>query len=113
MNRYCLTLDLKDDPQLIREYEEHHKKMRPEILQSIKESGINVMEIYRHGNRLFMIMEVDETFSFERKAQMDKGNAKVEEWENLMWKYQQPIAGAAKGEKWMLMDKIFSLNHDL
>ncbi len=109
MNRYCLTLDLKNDPALIKEYEEHHKRVSPEIIQSIKDSGITSMELYRLGTRMFMIMEVDETFSFERKAEMDKGNPKVEEWENLTWKYQQPLKEATKGEKWMQMDKIFEM----
>lgn len=109
MKRYCLALDLKDDPQLIREYEAYHQSVWPEILQSIKQSGITSMEIYRLGNRLFMIMETGDAFSFERKQQMDEGNIKVVEWEELMWKYQQALPGAAPGEKWMLMDKIFSL----
>ncbi len=112
MKRYCLTLDLKDDAELIAEYEAHHKKGRPEIIKSIKDSGITEMQLYRYSNRLFMIMEVDDTFSFERKEQLDKGNAKVQEWEDLMWTYQQPLPGAAKGEKWVLMDQIFGLNGD-
>ena len=109
MKRYCLTLDLKNDPELIRQYEAHHQVVWPEIIRSIRESGINNMEIYRYGNRLFMIMEVAEDFSFEKKAQADEANPKVQEWEALMWHYQQPLAGAAKGEKWKLMDKIFEL----
>ena len=109
MKRYCLTLDLKDDKELIEEYEEHHKKVWPEILRSIKEAGIEQMEIYRFGTRLFMIMEVNDDFSFEKKQQADKSNEKVQEWEELMWKYQQPVAGSAKGEKWVLMTKIFEL----
>jgi L-rhamnose mutarotase len=109
MKRYCLTLDLKNDPELIREYEEHHRKVWPEITRSIKQSGIEQMEIYRQGTRLFMIMEVNDEFSFEKKQAQDEGNAKVQEWEELMWKYQQPLAGAAKGEKWILMKKIFEL----
>jgi len=109
MKRYCLTLDLKDDKELIEEYEEHHKKVWPEILRSIKEAGIEQMEIYRFGTRLFMIMEVNDDFSFEKKQQADKSNEKVQEWEELMWKYQQPVAGSAKGEKWVLMKKIFEL----
>ena len=109
MKRYCLTLDLKDDPQLIREYEEYHRKVWPEIISSIKEAGIQQMEIYRHGIRLFMIMEVNDDFSFEKKQKADLNNPTVQEWEELMWKYQQPFAGAAKGEKWMLMKKIFEL----
>lgn len=109
MKSYCLTLDLKNDPVLIQQYEEHHKAVWPEIIQSIKESGIRKMEIYRLGNRLVMMMEVDNYFSFEKKAAMDEGNAKVQEWEELMWKYQQPLAEAGIGEKWMLMNKIFEL----
>ena len=110
MKRYCLTLDLKNDPELIREYEAHHKKVWPEIIASIKDSAIENMEIYRFGTRLFMIMETSEDFSFEKKAAADEGNAKVQEWEELMWRYQQPLAEAASGEKWMLMNKIFDLN---
>jgi L-rhamnose mutarotase len=110
MKRYCLTLDLKDDPALIAEYEAHHKKGRPEILKSIRDAGITEMQIYRYGNRLFMIMEVDDTFSFERKNEMDKSNLKVQEWEDLMWTYQQAVPNAAKGEKWVLMDSIFKLS---
>jgi L-rhamnose mutarotase len=107
--RYCLTVDLKDDAYLIQEYEEHHKAVWPEIIESIKDAGIIDMEIYRLGNRLFMTMEVNDEFSFDRKQQLDEGNAKVQEWEELMWKYQQPLAIATKGEKWVLMKNIFTL----
>ncbi len=108
--RYCLALDLKDDAQLISEYEAYHKNVWPEILQSIKSAGITNMEIYRSGNRLFMIMETGETFSFEKKRAMDAVNIKVQEWEQLMWKYQQAIPSAKPGEKWVVMEKIFALN---
>jgi L-rhamnose mutarotase len=109
MKRYCLTLSLKNDEALIRQYEEHHKKVWPEIIQSIKDSGIEQMEIYRLGTRLFMIMEVNDSFSFERKQQMDDGNPVVQKWEQLMWQYQEALPEATKGEKWMLMEKIFTL----
>jgi L-rhamnose mutarotase len=56
-----------------------------------------------------MIMEVDDMFSFERKAAMDADNPKVQEWEQLMWKFQQSMPFAKPGEKWVLMDKIFQL----
>ena len=82
--RFCLTLDLKDDPQLIAEYKRHHEHVWPEIIQSIKGSGILDMEIYLLGTRMFMIMEVSEDFSFEAKTEADRRNPKVQEWENLM-----------------------------
>lgn len=109
MKRYCLTLDLKNDPELISQYEKFHKEVWPEIISSIKDSGITNMQIYRYETRLFMIMEVNDNFSFEKKQQADTSNAKVQEWEELMWKYQQPLPGSAAGEKWKLMDKIFEL----
>ena len=110
MARYCLALDLKDDPQLIEEYEKYHRHVWSEIKKSITDSGITDMEIYRTGNRLFMIMETNENFSFEKKEAMDNANQKVQEWELLMWKFQQPLPWAKEGEKWILMEKIFNLN---
>jgi L-rhamnose mutarotase len=108
-HRYCLTLDLVDDAMLIAEYEKYHEAIWPEIHKSITDYGITNMEIYRFDVRLFMIMETDDTFSFEKKGAADATNPKVQEWESLMWKYQAAVKGAMKGEKWVLMDKIFSL----
>ncbi|MDA9554611.1 L-rhamnose mutarotase [Pelobium sp.] len=113
MIRYCLTLDLKDDEALIAEYEKWHQQVWPEIIESITSSGIENMEIYRVSNRLFMIMEVNSEFSFEKKSQADIATPKVQEWEELMWKFQQPLPFAKKGEKWILMNKIFDLNQSL
>lgn len=107
--RFCLTLDLKDDPALIAEYKRYHEKIWPEITHSIKAAGIENMEIYLLGTRLFMIMEVNEQFSFDAKAESDRQNLKVQEWERLMWKFQQPLAGAKPGEKWLRMERIFKL----
>ncbi|MBG9378576.1 L-rhamnose mutarotase [Panacibacter sp. DH6] len=109
MKKLCLALDLKDDAQLISEYENYHRAVWPDIVASITDAGITGMEIYRVGNRLFMIMETTDNFSFASKAAADADNAKVQEWETLMWKYQQALPVAKEGEKWLLMDKIFDL----
>jgi L-rhamnose mutarotase len=107
--RYCLTLDLKDDPELIAEYKHYHEKIWPEITQSIKSAGIEDMEIYLLGTRMFMVMEVSEQFSFEGKTKADRENPKAREWEELMWRFQKPLANAKPGEKWLLMEQIFKL----
>lgn len=113
MKRYCLTLDLKDDPALIAQYRIHHQKVWPEITASIRDSGIEDLEIYLLGTRMFMVMEVNENFSFEAKSKADHSNPKVQEWERLMWKFQQPLPQAKPGEKWLLMERIFKLeNHN-
>jgi L-rhamnose mutarotase len=107
--RYCLTLDLKEDPQLIAEYKRYHERIWPEITASLKESGIEDAEIYQLGTRLCMILEVNDSFSFEAKSRADRQNPKVREWEELMWKYQSALPQAKAGEKWLLMDRIFKL----
>lgn len=107
--KHCFALDLKNDAVLINEYITYHKKVWPEIIESIKGSHIEKLEIYLVENRLFMIMETNALFSSEKKQEADKNNAKVQEWENLMWKYQQAIPNSKPGEKWRLMNKIFEL----
>ena len=107
--RYCLTLDLKDDPRLISEYKRYHERIWPEITASLRQSGIDDAEIYLFGTRLFMILEVNDKFSFEGKARADEANPKVREWEELMWKFQSPLPQAQPGEKWLRMERIFKL----
>ncbi len=107
--RYCLALDLQADATLIAEYEDWHREVWPGIRKSILDGGIEGMEIYRLENRLFMIMETGADFSFERKAAMDAANTEVQRWEEMMWKYQVAIPGGRGGEKWRLMERIFSL----
>jgi len=110
-NRYCLTLDLKDDPKLIAEYEAYHRAVWPEVLKSIRDAGILNMEIYRFANRLFMIMDVNESFSFEAKAAADEANETVQKWEQLMSQFQQVLPGTSPDDKWRWkrMDRVFSL----
>ncbi len=107
--RYCFALDLKDDPTLIAEYERYHERIWPEITRSIHDAGIEDMEIYRVGNRLCMVMEVSDDFSFAAKDRSDRANPRVQEWEELMWQYQQPLPLAKPGEKWLRMERIFKL----
>ena len=109
MKRYCLALDLKNDPALIEEYEQWHRQVSSEIEKSMTDAGITDLEIYRTGTRMFMIMETDDAFTFERKASMDESNPKVQQWEKLMWKFQQALPESRPGEKWVLMKKIYDL----
>ena len=109
--RICMACDLKDDPALIEEYKHYHSEGNAweEVTKSIQDAGILDMQIYSVRNRLFMIMEVDESFDPETKKAMDENNPKVREWEMLMWKFQQALPGSLPGQKWVGMDKIFQL----
>ncbi len=108
-NRLCLALDLKDDPALVAEYCRLHEKIWPEIAASIRDAGIVAMEIWRTGNRLTMVMETNDQFDGAAKAVADAANPKVQEWERLMWRFQQPLPWADPGQKWVPMEKIFDL----
>ena len=109
VKRYCLALDLIDDPQLIAEYKRYHEDVWPEVKESIASAGVLSMEIYQTGNRLLMVMETVDSFRFEDKAAADASNEKVQEWERLMWRYQKALPQAENGEKWRSMERIFSL----
>jgi len=105
--RHCFALDLINDAEMILAYKKHHERVWPEIIKSIKDCGIVGLDIYLVENRLFMIMEVTESFSFKAKAEADLANEKVQEWETLMWKYQKALPTSKPNEKWRLMEHIF------
>lgn len=109
MQSFYLAVDLIDDEARIAEYEAHHRKVAPEILNSITSSGITNMILYRTGNRLFMIIEAEDHFSFEEKSKMDASNSEVQVWEALMDTYQKRLPWADKNEKWVLMQEVFNL----
>jgi L-rhamnose mutarotase len=110
--QYCLTLDLRDDGELIREYEQYHQKGNtwPEVIASIHESGILDMQIYRSGTQLIMVMTVNDSFSFEDKARRDSQNPKVIEWERLMARFQRANTDAGADAKWQKLRNIFDLS---
>lgn len=109
MKRICYTLNLKNNKTLIKEYINHHKNVWPEIIKSMKDSGIVNAEIYNFSTRLFLLIEVDETFSEKRKKDLDKKNKFVNDWEEMMLKYQELIPNSPNSEKWVKMNKIFKL----
>ncbi|WP_242107180.1 L-rhamnose mutarotase [Luteimonas aquatica] len=113
MPRLCYALDLHDDPKMIAEYERWHRadNVWPEIVESILSAGVEELEIYRAGDRLLLIMDVGEDFDPAAKAAADAANPQVRAWEDLMWRFQKPLPGAAPGEKWKPMQRIFSLSH--
>lgn len=107
--RYCLALDLKDDPALIAEYRRQHEAVWPEVVESLRDAGILQAEIHQLGTRMVMVLDVGPAFSFEAKAAADAASPVVQRWETLMWTYQQALPGTPAGEKWQLMERIFTV----
>jgi L-rhamnose mutarotase len=110
MPRHCLTLDLKNDNTAIAKYKRYHVKIWPEVKQSLIEAGVVAMEIYLLGTRMFMIMDVNDSFSLSAKAAKDLANEKVQEWETIMHGFQQQLPGARSDQYWTVMERVFNLD---
>lgn len=112
MTRRVLILDLKEDPELIATYEAYHRPggVPEAILNSIRASGIEEMEIFRSGNRLVMLMETGSGFDPQAKAAADAADPAVIAWEELMDRYQQRLPWAPAGVKWLEADRIYALS---
>ena len=112
--RYCKTLTLKDDPELIEEYKKVHGigAVWPEIKQGMKEVGIIDMEIYISGNQLFMIMDTVPDFDHDKAMSELAIKPKQAEWEAYVSKFQVTSADASAKKKWQLMDRIFELDQE-
>ena len=110
--QHCLTLELRNDPELIKLYEEYHQPggVWPEVLDSIRQSGIEDMKIYRLGSLLIMVLEVDEKFSFDAKSASDASNPMVQKWERLMESFQKVDTTQPDTQKWQIMSSIFQLD---
>lgn len=111
VKRYCQTLDLKDDPQLIAEYVKRHSQPEAwsEIIAGIRQIGILEMEIYLSGTRLFMIIETPHDFEWESAMLKLATLPRQTEWEEYMSVFQIAKPEATSAEKWQLMDRIFHL----
>jgi len=109
MKRYCQTLDLRDDPEMIEKYVEAHSRVWPEVQAGIREVGILDMQIFRRGNRLFMIMDTVDEFDFEADNARLARLPRQAEWEAYVAQFQGCDPDAPSTQKWQLMEKIFEL----
>lgn len=109
MKRYCQTLDLVDNEELIKKYEEIHSQVWPEVMAGQHEVGILDMQIYRYGNRVFMICDTVDDFDWERDMARLATMPRQAEWEAYVAKCQGCDPNAPSASKWHLMDKIFQL----
>ena len=111
VKRYCQTLDLRDNPELIAEYRRRHSQEHiwKEIPEGIREVGILEMEIYLLGTRLFMIVETPLDFDWDSAMARLGTLPRQAEWEDYMSEFQLVKAGMSSAEKWQLMERIFHL----
>jgi L-rhamnose mutarotase len=108
MKRFAQTVLLKDDPDLIRRYEDYHAHPWPEVLEGSRRVGILRTFIYRHGRQLFMFMETRDNFDLERDMPKYAADPKAQEWDALMRGFQEAPPGAPSGATWVPMKEVFA-----
>ena len=111
VKRYCQTMDLQDNSELIAEYKRRHSEGEAwtEILDGIREVGILEMEIYLLGTRLFMIVEAADDFDWDEAMARLATLPRQQEWEEYMAQLQDCRKDATSDEKWQMMERIFHL----
>lgn len=109
MKCFARALNLKDDPELIARYKEHHRQVWPEVLSALKTTGITSMKIFLKGRRMFMYCEARDDYDPARASAIYEQSPRNKEWEELMRQFQEPLSGAAPGEWWSPMEEVFDL----
>ena len=111
VKRYCQTMDLRNEPELIKEYRRRHSEGEAwqEIIDGIRQVGILEMEIYILGSRLFMIVETPLDFDWDTAMARLATLPRQQEWEDYMALFQQCREGATSDEKWQMMERMFHL----
>lgn len=114
MKTMAFALDLKDDPDVIEKYDEYHRNVWPEILRGAAGSGVRSQRIWRAGNRLFMLVEVDDDYDWQREfARYMEETPRAREWDTLMRTFQQPAPSAGPGDWWTPIPEVYNLNEQL
>ena len=109
MKRYCQTLELANDEELIRKYIEVHAHVWPEVMTGQREVGILDMQIYRYQNRVFMICDTVDDFDWERDMARLATLPRQAEWEAYVAEYQGCDPSLPSASKWHLMEQIYHL----
>lgn len=110
MQRYAQALDLRNDPDILAQYDAYHRAVWPEVKAALRAIGIVNMQIFRTGNRLFMIYDAPDGFEPARDFATYTQVARAREWDELMKTFQQPVPGAVEGVWWTPMELVFDLD---
>lgn len=110
MQKFGMTLNLKEGEGVIEKYRAHHRAVWPDVISGLKTVGVTRMDIFLHERRLFMYMETTDGFDLERDFPRYMESPRAKEWDALMRTFQEPVQDAAPGEWWAAMEHVFDLN---
>ena len=109
--RYVFTVKLRDEPGIVETYRRHHCDVWPEVQASLRQVGVDQMDIYLLGHRLVMVVEMRNGLDYRDAFKAHAASTpRVAEWERLMKSLQEPTEEARAGEWWAVMEPVFHLN---
>lgn len=106
--RYVLTLEIINDPELLKEYKKIHAMGQswPEINNNMKTVGIKDMEIYLWDYRAFLIMDTKVDFDMQQDGEKWSNLPREKEWQEYVAKFQKVDPESKATEKWVSMEKL-------
>ncbi len=104
--RFVRAIDLADDPAAIAAYDAAHAagNIPPAVLASQRRHGIAELAIYRHGNRLVMMMDVTDAFDPQALDRDAANDPVLIDWHRRMGALQRSLPDA---EGWAEMRIVF------
>ncbi|GAC1315069.1 MAG: L-rhamnose mutarotase [Chloroflexota bacterium] len=109
MQTFGLTLCLKPDPDTIAEYRRYHTAVWPEVTARLRACGVQQMQIFLRGTRLFMYLITDDAFDPARDFRRINDDAVSARWNELMATLQERAPEADPDEWWAPMEQVFNL----
>jgi hypothetical protein len=105
-----LTANMVADKKLQQEYLDYHAtqfQKWPEVSRGFCNASFQELLIYRNGRQLVLIISIPKGESLDKlNPKTTENNPKVDEWNNIMKKYQEGIEGTKKGETWVFLKQL-------
>lgn len=104
-----LSTNLVNDGTLQKEYLDYHAtqfEQWPEVAKGFCNADFQQLRIFKNGRQLILVISIPKGSSLdELNPRTTLNNPRVDEWNNLMKKYQEGIEGTKPGEVWVFFEK--------
>ena len=106
-----MTVNLVKDPKLQQQYLAYHANQFqkwPEVSQGFCNANFQQVLVFKNGRQLMLVISIPKGESLDKLNPLTtKNNPRVNDWNNLMKKYQERIEGSKKGEVWVVFKDVY------
>ncbi len=109
MTTFALALDVQDDPKSIAMYRARHRAVPAVVEARLIDAGVERMEIFNTGNRLFMVLTLADGLDPATAFVGLTDDSEYAAWDHAMRTLQVPVPSAQPGELWSVMECVYAL----